>query len=75
MIAHEILGICYNVKTVIQVKKELQKVLEKKRDELDALRKLNKLDSKIIPKEVSDKRKAKILELEKELMKLEKELL
>lgn len=74
LIAHEILGICYNVKTGTQVKKELQKVLEKKGNELEALKKLNKLESKIVPKEVSDKRKVKILELEKEIMKLKEEL-
>lgn len=75
LIAHEILGICYNVKTNTQIKKELRKVLENKRTEITSLKKLIKLDSKIVKKEVSDKRKAKILELEKEIMNLEKELL
>lgn len=75
LIAHEILVICCNIKTVTQVKKELKKVLEKKGVELEALKKLIKLDSKIVPKGVSDTRKAKILELEKEIMKLERELL
>lgn len=74
LIAHKILEICYEVKTDAQTNKELQKVLEKKKKQITNLRKLNKLDSKIIPKEISDKRMANISKLENEILELEKEL-
>ena len=75
LIAHEILGICYNIKTDTKIKKELQKDLDMKRNKVEKLKNLIKLDSKMVPKEVTGKRMANILELEKEIMKLENELL
>jgi len=74
LIAHKILEICYDVKTDAKTNKELQKVLEKKKNRITALRKLNKLESKIMPKEVSNKRMVNISELEHEILELEKEL-
>lgn len=74
LIVHKILEICYDVKTDAQTNKELQKKLAITKNKLISLRKLNKLDSKMVSKEVSDKRKMMVFELENEILEFEKEL-
>lgn len=73
LIAHRIMEICYHVKTDHVIKKEVGASIDKLKKERNALKKLIQLDSKIVHKNITDNRRAKVAELEIEIRKLEEE--
>jgi len=73
LIAHRIMEICYHVKTDHAIKKEVEASIDKLKKERNALKKLIQLDSKIVPKNITNNRRAKVADLEIEIRKLEEE--